>query len=414
MGYEYFFLQVPLARVRRAASFGDFMKKNLSPKEILGSKFVLVIEPTLNYRNSIKGFFSNLKVSNYKFVSTVKEAKVVLLTLDVGLFISEWSLKQTNGIQFCREIRENIRYEAVPFLLLSVENLKKDVILASEVGIDGYLLKPFSYEEFKEAVLNCLKVQNIPTEINRRLHEAGALMDGNDLELAEELYNKIIAESPISARAWHGLALIADRKGDQSKAIELLKRAIDINEEYVDALRDLIEILAIRGPIRDLVLYSTKAHEISPENPKYTLILAKAHLEEEDYTSSEYFFKKTIRLSPKLAQAFKGLGRLYMIQEDYDSAMKNFEKSLDLDEQDVSTLNSLGMTYIKLGKYQEGIDKYQAALKIRPNDHRILFNLGYAKEKINDPESARYFYQQVLSIKPEFDKALRRLKVLAK
>lgn len=390
------------------------MKKSLSPKEILGAKSVLVIEPTLNYRNSIKGFFSNLKVSNYKFVSTVKEAKIALLTLDVGLFICEWSLKQTNGIQFCREIRENSRFQAVPFLLLSVENLKKDVVLASEVGIDGYLLKPFSYEEFREAMLNSLKVQNVPTQINRSLQDAQALLEGSDLDQAEDLYNKIIAKSPLSARAWHGLAQIADKKGDQAKAVELLKRAIDMNPDYVDALRELIETLAIRGPVRDLILYSTKAHEISPENPKYTLILAKAHLEEEDYTASEYFFKKTIRLSPKLAQAYKGLGRLYMIQEDYDSAMKNFEKSLDLDEQDVSTLNSLGMTYVKLGKYQEGIDKYQAALKIRPNDHRILFNLGYAKEKVNDFESARYFYQQVLSMKPEFDKALRRLKALGK
>lgn len=390
------------------------MKKSLSPKEILGAKFVLVIEPTLNYRNSIKGFLSNLKVSNYKFVSTVKEAKVALLTLDVGLFICEWSLRQTNGIQFCREIRENSRFQAVPFLLLSVENLKKDVILASEVGIDGYLLKPFSYEEFREAMLNSLKVQNVPTVINRSIQDALAVMENGDLDQAEELFNKIIAQSPLSARAWHGLAQIADKKGDQGKALELLKRSIDMNPDYVDALRELIEILAIRGPVRDLVLHCTKAHEISPENPKYTLILAKAHLEEEDYTSSEYFFKKTIRLSPKLAQAYKGLGRLYMIQEDYDSAMKNFEKSLDLDEQDVTTLNSLGMTYIKLGKYQEGIDKYQAALKIRPNDHRILFNLGYAKEKINDFESARYFYQQVLSMKPEFDKALRRLKALGK
>ncbi|MBC7658472.1 MAG: tetratricopeptide repeat protein [Chitinophagaceae bacterium] len=390
------------------------MKKSLSPKEILGEKTVLIIEPTLNYRNSIKGFLSNLKISNFKFVSSVKEAKVALLTVDAGLLICEWSLKQTNGIQFCREIRENSRFQTVPFLLLSVENLKRDVVLASEVGVDGYLLKPFSYEEFREAVLNVLKVQNVPTTINKSILDAQGLFETDELDLAEELYNKIIALSPLSARAWHGLALITDKRGDQTKAIELLKRAIDMNPDYVDALRELIEMLAIRGPVRELVEYTSKAHEISSQNPKYTLILAKAHLEEEDYASSEIFFKKTIRLSPKLAQAYKGLGRLYMIQEDYDSAMKNFEKSLDLDEGDVSTLNSLGMTYVKLGKYQEGIDKYQAALKIRPNDHRILFNLGYAKEKVNDPESARYFYQQVLSMKPDFDKALRRLKALGK
>lgn len=390
------------------------MKKPLSPREILGQKFVLVIEPTLNYKNSLKGFFSNLKVTNVKFVSSVKEAKVALLTLDVGLFICEWSLKEQNGIQFCREIRENSRLQTVPFLLLSVENMKKDVVLAGEVGIDGYLLKPFSYEEFRDALTHVLKVQHTPSVMNKSIAEANAMVESDSFEQAEELYKRILAESPLSARAWHGLAQIADKKGDGAKAVELLKRAVDINPDYVDGLRDLIELLAVRGPVRELVLYAQKAHENSPENPKYTIILAKAHLEEEDYALSEQFFKKTIRLSPKLAQAYRGLGRLYMIQEDYDSAMKNFERALDLDEGDVSTLNSLGMTYVKLGKYQPGIDKYQAALKIRPHDHRILFNLGYAKEKVNDFQAARYFYEQVLSMKPGFDKAIRRLKALPK
>lgn len=390
------------------------MKKSLSPREILGPKFVLVVEPTLNYKNSMKGFFSNLKLQNVKFVSSVKEAKVALLTLDVGLFICEWSLKEQNGIQFCREIRENARYQTVPFLLLTVENLKKDVVLAGEVGIDGYLLKPFSYEEFQDALVHVLKVQHTPSTINKNIAEAQNLMGEDNLEAAEDLFKKIVAESPLSARAWHGLAQIADKKNDPGKALELLKRAVDINPDYVDALRDLIELLAIRGPVRDLILYAQKAHEISPENPKYTIMLARAHLEEEEYALSEQFFKRTIRLSPKLAQAYKGLGRLYMIQEDYDSAMKNFERALDLDEGDVSTLNSLGMTYVKLGKFQNGIDKYQAALKIRPHDHRILFNLGYAKEKVNDFQSARYFYEQVLSMRPEFDKAARRLKALPK
>ncbi|MES2744142.1 MAG: hypothetical protein V4655_01890, partial [Bdellovibrionota bacterium] len=81
------------------------MKKAPSPREILGQKFVLVVEPTLNYKNSMKGFFSNLKIPNVRFVGSVKEAKVALLTLEVGLFICEWSLKEQNGIQFCREIR---------------------------------------------------------------------------------------------------------------------------------------------------------------------------------------------------------------------------------------------------------------------------------------------------------------------
>ncbi len=390
------------------------MRSGFSSRNLLGDKSVLIIEPTLNYKNSMKGFLSNLKISNYKFVSTVRDAKISLLTMDVGLFICEWSLKDMNGIQFCREIKDNPRHQQTPFLLLSVENLKKDVILASEVGIDGYLLKPFSFEEFRDAVMNVMKAKRAPTTINKTIEEAQELFRLNEFDRSENLFEQARQANPQSARALCGLAQIAETRNDPQKAIVLLKQAHLANPDYVDAIRALVEIYLVRGPSRELIEMAQKAHQISPENPKYTLILAKAHLEEEDYPQSELFFKRTIRLSPKLAQAYKGLGRLYLIQDDYDSAMKNFEKALDLDEKDVSVLNSLGLTYVKLEKYGDGIEKYMAALKMRPNDFRIIFNLGYAKEKIGDIEGARFYYQQVLTHNPEFDKAKRRLKNLGK
>lgn len=388
------------------------MKSAGSVRDLLGNKSILIIEPTANYKNSMKGFLSNLKVTQYKIVSTVRDAKISLLTLDVGLFICEWGLKEMNGIQFCRETKEKPKYQNTPFMLLSPENLRKDVVLASEVGIDGYLLKPFSYEEFCDAVLNVLKSKRAPTPVNRLIDEAHTLLRQGEVDKATRIFEQARAQHPLSARALHGLALAAERRGDAQQSLMLLKQAHLINPDYVEALRDLIEALMIRGPVRELIEFATKAHGASPENPKYSLILAKAYLEEEEFGLSEEYFKKALRYSPKLAQAYKGLGQLYMIQEDYDLAMKNFERALDLDEGDVSLLNSLGTTYVKLGKYKDGIEKYLAALKIKPSDFRIMFNLGYAKEKTGDIESARFFYQQALTHNPEFDKAQRRLKNL--
>ena len=56
------------------------------------------------------------------------------------------------------------------------------------------------------------------------------------------------------------------------------------------------------------------AKAICPENPKYTLILAKVYLEMSHLEGSENYFKKTIMLSPKLADAYKGLGNIYLAQ----------------------------------------------------------------------------------------------------
>lgn len=389
------------------------MKFDHTIKGHIGDRCVLIIEPNVNYRNSIKGFLTNLKITDYRFVSSVRDAQIALLTANVGLFICEWQLDGRNGVQFCREIKKKPAYQKTPFLLLSVESLRKDVILASEVGVDGYLLKPFSFEEFQETLRIVMKSVISPNQLNAMLSDGLRKTRDGDLDEAEAIFQDVLIQNPMSARALSGLGQIALQRNNIERAISLYKSAIEVNPEYVEGLRQLLELCVKHQPVDNWLPLACRAHEMSPENPKYTIILAQAMLHLKKFEQSEQFFKKTIRLSPKLAEAYKGLGRLHLIQDDYDSAMKNFKRAIDLDDSDVSLLNSLGLTYIKMGRVVEGIEKYQSALELQPKDHRILFNLGYANEKNGDLSQARFYYNEALVQNPDYTKAKRRLEMLA-
>src|SRR5690606_34555561 len=118
----------------------------------------------------------------------------------VGLFIVEWGLDDVNGLQFCRELRRNAKYKNTPFLLLSTENLKQDVILASEVAIDGYLLKPFSYEDFCSQILTIQKMYASPNRSNTLLDLGDDKLARGDLTGAETNYQKALEVKPGSAR----------------------------------------------------------------------------------------------------------------------------------------------------------------------------------------------------------------------
>lgn len=388
------------------------MKVDLSIKDFVKSSTVIIIEPSVNYRNSLKGFLTNLKISDARFFSCVRDAQTAMLTCDVGLFICEWKLSGTNGIQFCRDIKRRKAYQSTPFLLLSVENLKKDVILASEVGIDGYLLKPFSYEEFQAALRTVLRSHRAPSPVNALISDGIDELESGNLGQAESLFQEALGANPMSARAFCGLAQVASARGRVRRAISLYKSALEVNPDYVEGVRNLLEICLEHEPVDNWLSLAGRAHELSPENPKYTLILARAMLEQENFRDSEKYFKRTIRLSPRLAEAYKGLGKLYLIQDDYDSAMKQFNKALDFDKSDVSLLNSLGLTYVKMGKFEDGIEKYLSALQLEPTDSRILFNMGYAKEKVGDLKSAQHYYCQALNHDPTFIKAKRRMERL--
>jgi len=391
-----------------------FQQKPSKLGEFLTNTCVLVIEPTSNYRSSIKRFLQNMRATNIRFASDPIEAKREMLTCQVGFFIAEWLLPQQNGIEFCREMRESNAHANTPFLLLSTENLRHDVVLASESRIDGYLLKPFSFEDFQSQVETIIHAKAHPSKTSIMLADAKLKQSKGELSNAASLYKEVLREDANSAAAATGLGQIEAERKSYPAALEFFRQAMRMNPLFLDAYRGLIHVGELTKDYNSVIKAALKVMELSPNNPKYALILAKAYLNKGDFDKSRQFFRKTVTLSPRLAEAYKGLGDVYLAKKEYEDARKNYEKALDLDRTDISTLNSLGLTYVKQNKIGEGILKYKLALRIDPFDARVLFNLGYAYEKTGQLNQAIQAYQKAVHYKPNYEKALRRIRSLEK
>ncbi len=280
--------------------------------------------------------------------------------------------------------------------------------------MNGYLLKPFSYEVFVEQLNKILTSGNKPNVEKDAVELAEVFLEAGCTKEAKEQFDLVLATRPDSARAHTGYAKLLAKIGHFDLAVEKLKEAIRYNPDYIAAYQQLWQLYKERGNVHAQMGVVLKLHELSPDNPKYCLGAAEAYLKMEDFSKSEMFFKRTIRLSPLMAGAFKGLGDLYMDQEEYDKAMENYHKALDLDKDDVSTLNSLGLAYVKKDLIKEGIAYYNIALRLEPANPKILFNLGYAYEKSDQLHLAERYYQEALVHDSTFDKAQRGLQRIKK
>jgi tetratricopeptide (TPR) repeat protein len=377
----------------------------------VNNRHIMIVEPNTNYRNSIRQFFSNMKVSNLAYATSSKEALHALHfeKKDWALIICEWTLPDMNGIQLCREIRNDDIFASTQFLLLSVENLRSDIMIAGEVKVDGYLLKPFSYEEFVAKLLAMAKAKTRTDEVTAALDEAERKLSENSTEAAEVLFEKALAQKPNSARALHGLALIQIARGNRKKAIDILLLATTKNRQFLESYRTLLELFEQERDWNSALRVAKILHEESPDNPKYVLKLAQSSMGVNDLETAEANFRKVIRLSPRLAAAFKGLGDVNIRKEDYEAAMGHYHKALDLESNDVSIINSIALTYVRIGKLDEGIKRYQVALRLEPENAPLLFNLGYAHERKGDFSLAINYYKEALIIEPNFEKAQRFL-----
>lgn len=386
-------------------------KVNLGQKinTFLGSRQILVVEPSSAYRASLRNFFNALRVKNVKLVLSIEEAERQMRVDEIGFFVVEWQLTQRNGLEFCRDLRKKSEYKLTPFLLMTSESLRHDVVLASEGGVDCYLVKPFSFEDFSRQLNSLVTYAKNPSNLHSILERAEEHLEAGKLWIAESFFFEAQNIKSNSARAMCGLGRVDLRSGNYSGARDKFRAAMVMNPDYVDTYKYLFDLAEQMDDHASLLDSAKQLHQLSPENPRYTLIVANLLLNSGDVDGSENFFKITIKLSPKMASAHRGLGHVYLQKRDYDNAQKSLEKALDLESHDISTLNSLGLTYVKMQLIDRGIEKYRMALSINPRDARVLFNLALAFEEKGEETSMRESLLRATAVDPSFEKAKRKL-----
>ena len=69
-----------------------------------------------------------------------------------SLILLDVVMPERNGIQVCRELKENIKFNAIPVILVTSKDTASDRYWGQQQGADGYVTKPFTREELLRAV----------------------------------------------------------------------------------------------------------------------------------------------------------------------------------------------------------------------------------------------------------------------
>lgn len=69
-----------------------------------------------------------------------------------GLIISDWNMPKCTGLDFLKRVRSDSRYGKTPFILVTAEKEKDQVIEAVKAGVSGYVVKPFTPQLLREKI----------------------------------------------------------------------------------------------------------------------------------------------------------------------------------------------------------------------------------------------------------------------
>ncbi len=107
---------------------------------------ILVVDDFATMRRIMKNILKQLGYTN---ITEADDGTTALEELKKGhfdLIISDWNMPKMTGLDLLKLVRSDSQYKDIPFLMVTAEAQKQNVIEAVQAGVSNYVVKPFTAE----------------------------------------------------------------------------------------------------------------------------------------------------------------------------------------------------------------------------------------------------------------------------
>lgn len=111
---------------------------------------ILVVDDAQTMRRIIVNLLRQLGFTNMTEADDGTTAWERLGAERIDLIISDWNMPKMTGIDLLKKVRESETYKATPFIMVTAEGKRENVIAAVQAGVSNYIVKPFNAATLKE------------------------------------------------------------------------------------------------------------------------------------------------------------------------------------------------------------------------------------------------------------------------
>lgn len=111
---------------------------------------VLVVDDMSTMRRIIKNVLKQIGFSDMVEAVNGQDALNKLKAGDIGFIVSDWNMPVMQGIDLLRAVRADAELKHLPFLMVTAEAQKDNIIEAVQAGVSNYVVKPFTAEALQE------------------------------------------------------------------------------------------------------------------------------------------------------------------------------------------------------------------------------------------------------------------------
>ncbi len=192
-------------------------------------------------------------------------------------------------------------------------------------------------------------------------HGAGAFAE------AEQQYRKVLALAPLHLKSLHNLGLLALQRGDAPAAVELIGKAISVNDRVPEFHYNVALAWRALGRIDHVTAHLERAIALKSDYALAHLNLGNARREQGRLAEAVASYERAAALAPDSAAAHFNLANALAEQGRFAAAVEHYRRVIALEPGQAEPYGRLGAALLAQGKPGEAVAAFEEALRRKPD-----------------------------------------------
>jgi len=219
-------------------------------------------------------------------------------------------------------------------------------------------------------------------QIGLALHKQG------NLNLAKEIYEKILPNDPAYAESIHLLGLIYLQTGKYNDAQRLIKRSLELNPNNPQAQNNLGNLYVNINELESALNAYEKALEKNPKFAEAAINKANLLRKINRPTDALAYYDQTLNIKPDFFEALLNKGNLLIELNLYMEAIDSYKNAILINSNSSEAYYNLGLALHKIGHFNEAVTQFNKAIQIQPNYADAYNDLSTTYASLNQLENA--------------------------
>ena len=258
--------------------------------------------------------------------------------------------------------------------------------------------------------MNKKTFENKPIENN--IEALLSIFNSGDYLNAIEMAKAFLKNNPKEYLVWNILGISLATIGKTREAIEIFKKVISLNYNFIEGYLNLGKALNTIGDFEHAIKIYNRILSINPSCTNAQFSIGDIQYNRGNYELAIESYYKVLSIQPDNVEALNNIGTSLKNLKRLSESINFYNKALALDPSYAEAYNNLGTVLYEKEDHKKALKAYNKAIKLYPKYAEAYYNKANLLKFYNKNKRAKVNFKKAISLRNNYPKAYNNLGIV--